>query len=269
MHVNDLERLAALLHQALQEPPAEEPDTVTLPPELRGSLSGDVTPDQVNQILGRIDELMPQLLVCVWDRVDPYGFGGHKRLRFVTSCDLLFLAPELVAWLTLDPADPNCPETPGGYPDDWVGEEDCWSALAFHDDEHNGALEDVRSLEATLETEDRLVELGMPEIDRTICEYCGAWMTAFHSHGEFDEDNAAVRLPWRNDDCGPGGPFALAYAPNPQTTPEDRHIGVRRFPTSEAARTEADAVNHATSSTYTEFVTVIDTRDHTHRPPQK
>ncbi|WP_043737521.1 hypothetical protein [Nocardia asiatica] len=265
MHVNDLE----------QEPRPEEPDTITLPPQLRGSLAGDLTREQTNEILEEINEHMPQELAYVWDWIGPYGFGGDKRLYFVTSCDMLYVAHELVAWLTLDPTDPNSPETPGDS-FDWVGSETWYSAPWPGDDEYNYALEDLRDPERTIETEDRLTELGMPEIDRTICMHCWAGMTPFHGHDEDDEDNAAIRLSWRTDVGGPGGPFALAYAESADTALEDRHPGGRRFPTREAAQAEADTANNAAGfaaasagiGAIENFAVVIDTRDYLHHKPQ-
>ncbi|MEU7631739.1 hypothetical protein AB0C34_17375 [Nocardia sp. NPDC049220] len=275
MYVGDFERFIELARRAVQTPPAKQP-AVTLPPQMRGSLAGEFIPDQVNEILAELSEEINDHLVCVWDRVDRYGFGGGYRLRFATGGPLLTPAEDLVGWLTTDPADPACPETPGD-PDYWVGYEDYADPIpCFDDDEHNYAFVDDRDAEQTLEVEERLLELGMPQTERTVCEHCGEWLTGYHVHDELGEDNTLIRLPWRTDFGGPGGPFALAYAPNPQASLQDRHIGSGRFPDREAAQAAATAANNASALATTaaeipaiaDFAVVINIRDHIHRKPE-
>ncbi|MFI9507244.1 hypothetical protein [Nocardia sp. NPDC052566] len=117
------------------------------PPELRGSLFGGHTSEQVNTVLGRISDLSGVRVICVWDDFDGefYGYSNfyieddeHELIREVGG--------DLWVWLTEPSNSPDCPDTPGS-PADWFGNlTTSFTAgdLAYDDGLHNYAISDQR-----------------------------------------------------------------------------------------------------------------------------
>ncbi|WP_331773358.1 hypothetical protein OG948_59260 (plasmid) [Embleya sp. NBC_00888] len=87
--------------------------------DLRGSMDDGYDQDHVNAVLGRLNDAFGTRLVCVWDYVDPCGFGGGSNF-YLEDDDgrLRELVGDLWGWLNHPAADPEAPQAPG-RPADW------------------------------------------------------------------------------------------------------------------------------------------------------
>ncbi|MFE3205764.1 hypothetical protein [Embleya sp. NPDC059237] len=68
--------------------------------DLRGSMDDGYDQDRVNKVLGRLNETFGTRLVCLWDYVDPFGFGGDSNFYLEdTRGRLRELVGDLWGWL--------------------------------------------------------------------------------------------------------------------------------------------------------------------------
>ncbi|MET9265232.1 hypothetical protein [Amycolatopsis sp. NPDC004079] len=104
------------------------------------------TPENVNSVLGQLSDLLPGFsIVCVWEYIDAYGYGGNSDFYVESeSGEALFcIAGDLWKWLNMRPDDPGSPEAPGD-PASWVGGAcaEFTTADLVGDGFHNYAIQD-------------------------------------------------------------------------------------------------------------------------------
>ncbi|WP_225730940.1 MULTISPECIES: hypothetical protein [unclassified Nocardia] len=124
-------------------PPA--PDGV-LPPELRGALAGNPTPEQISTVSEAIHHHTGQHLFAVWPAVTDAGLHGTPTYYLDHgNGDPYTLTHTLHTWLTT-PTDPGDPTEPG-HPDTWPDQWDITLATSYQHPHHpaNHAIHDHRS----------------------------------------------------------------------------------------------------------------------------
>ncbi|MFI7049062.1 hypothetical protein [Streptosporangium sandarakinum] len=88
---------------------------------LCGRMADGYDDKTVNSVLGQISEAVKRPLVCVWDKIDAWGFGGNSQFYWeAEDGQLLEFVGDLWSWLNGDPRNPDTPHFPGA-PDSWVG----------------------------------------------------------------------------------------------------------------------------------------------------
>ncbi|MFF7250504.1 hypothetical protein ACFZBU_42315 [Embleya sp. NPDC008237] len=89
--------------------------------DVRGSMFDGYDADRVNTVLGRVNEAFGIRVVCVWNYVDAFGFGGDSDF-YVEDAEgrLHYLSGRLWLWLNRAPDHADAPEA-AGTPAEWFG----------------------------------------------------------------------------------------------------------------------------------------------------
>ncbi|MBC7303183.1 hypothetical protein [Nocardia salmonicida] len=98
---------------------ASAPTTCSAPAELRSRLVDGYDSDQITSVLGQISAASGLAVVCLWNYVDNFGFGGDSDFRILSPHgQLYYLDGDLSDWLTDTPD--HAPAHPGS-PASWIG----------------------------------------------------------------------------------------------------------------------------------------------------
>ncbi|MFF4902605.1 hypothetical protein [Streptomyces sp. NPDC001068] len=80
--------------------------------DLRNRFEDGYSDDDIRSVFGRIREEGGPYLVCVWDYVDEYGFGGNSEFYAAGENSHLFeVTPDIYRWLSGREATPGPVDT--------------------------------------------------------------------------------------------------------------------------------------------------------------